>query len=677
MDIPLRDLAARLDQLPERFDDLRELIHKAIRLADSDPEMALTRVRKVLEYVARDAHERLVKEPPGTRPLENLLQRLVKDSHLPPHLAPYTAFIRELGNAGTHRGEGKYQVLDVNIALIQLGAILDWYFEAVRPDAAYPGASSGPSSLPAQTSTQSHEPTGSHARIRPSPDRSGETKETSSPTHPIRGSRGAAPAAADGPPQLPSGHLLPSGEKKTVYAPAERIEQGQGDERPSSPRRGEGALVKASRGESPKEASPLPVSALLPEPPRSRWPLIIAAAAFAFLLLGVIIYVETDKGRIRLVVNDPKAVVKIDGEVVRVEALGEPITLRAGEHALEVTWGDGQFQTRKFVVRRGDDERLRVEYEPARKREIAAVAKRPEVASNPGPARVSTAPTEITAARSIAKEKDPAPPAPPATKPGDRSVGSTAPPGSITNSIGMKLVLIPAGEFLMGSDETDPDAGDDEVAIDAAGKKAKHQVQITRPFYLGANEVTRGQFRRFVDEAGYRNNSEWQKTISEQTDEHPVVNVSWEDAVAFAAWLSRKEGQVYRLPTEAEWEYACRAGTTTRYSSGDDPAGLPAVGNIDGSGTVPVGCYNPNAWGVFDMHGNVWEWCSDGYAADYYKRSLGDDPQGPDGAVARVRRGGSWRGGPRYARSADREWYAPVSRNSDMGFRLARVQSAR
>src|SRR5262249_5278878 len=131
----------------------------------------------------------------------------------------------------------------------------------------------------------------------------------------------------------------------------------------------------------------------------------------------------------------------------------------------------------------------------------------------------------------------------------------------------------------------------------------QHEVRITRPFYLGVTEVTRGQFRLFVDEEGYRTEAEkdgkggygwneekktfeqnprytWQSPGFEQTDEHPVVNVSWNDAQAFVGWLSRKEGETYRLPTEAEWEYACRAGTTTRYSCGDDPEGLVAVGNI-------------------------------------------------------------------------------------------------
>jgi formylglycine-generating enzyme required for sulfatase activity len=320
---------------------------------------------------------------------------------------------------------------------------------------------------------------------------------------------------------------------------------------------------------------------------RSRWPLIVAAAMIGCLLLGLIIYVETDKGRIRIV-PDPM-----------------PVPKRIGPPARE-----------------------------------------------------------------------------------------------ITNSIGMKLVLIPAGEFMMGSDETDPDAEDDEVVVDAAGKKQKHRVRITRPFYLGATEVTRGQFRRFVDDTGYRTEAEkdgkggyglneaagkieqdpnytWQNLGFEQTDEHPVLNVSWNDAVAFCEWLRKKEGVTYRQPTEAEWEYACRAGTTTRYSCGDDPGGLSAVGNFSGRGTVLVRRYNPNAWGLFDMHGNVWEWCSDGYAPDYYRRSPTDDPQGAERAPRRVLRGGGWSSEPRLAQSAIRGRYAPGFRDSGLGFRLAREHSVR
>ncbi len=285
----------------------------------------------------------------------------------------------------------------------------------------------------------------------------------------------------------------------------------------------------------------------------------------------------------------------------------------------------------------------------------------------------------------------------------------------ITNSIGMKLVLIPAGEFTMGSPDTDTDA--------KAQEKPQHRVRITRPFYLGATEVTVGQFRRVVERAGYRTEAEtdgkgglgwdvatgtfhngpqytWRNPGFAQTDEHPVVMVSWNDALAYCKLLSEMEGlklyDGYRLPTEAEWEYACRAGTTSRYQFGDDPEMLPLVGNVpDGSikaeypdfknptiaardgfsNTAPVGQFRPNAFNLYDMHGNVWEWCQDGYDKNYYGQSPGADPAGPLGASARVLRGGAWVSNPLNARSAMRSGTTPGFRNYDLGFRVVRIQS--
>jgi len=297
----------------------------------------------------------------------------------------------------------------------------------------------------------------------------------------------------------------------------------------------------------------------------------------------------------------------------------------------------------------------------------------------------------------------------------------------ITNSIGMKLVLIPSGEFMMGSGES-ADAlaaffnktyGVDILKADYYKvEHPQHRVRITKPFYLDTCDVTRGQFRQFVNDTGYKTDAEkgakpgawgwnpdtkkpefdekysWRNIGFEQTDEHPVVSVSWNDAVAFCEWLSRKEGKTYRLPTEAEWEYACRAGTTTRYSSGDDPETLAKVGNVADAAlkarvpdwkftlkasdgyvyTSPVGSFQPNAFGVYDMHGNVWQWCADWYGKEYYAASPTNDPTGPDSGTARVFRGGSWFFGPGVARSDVRTGGAPSHRDGDSGFRVARTQ---
>ena len=237
----------------------------------------------------------------------------------------------------------------------------------------------------------------------------------------------------------------------------------------------------------------------------------------------------------------------------------------------------------------------------------------------------------------------------------------------ITNSIDMKLVLIPAGEFLMGSPDSDTGAPNDEMP--------RHRVRITRPFYLGVTEVTQGQYRAVTGQSPSK---------FKGSDDLPVVGVSWNDAIAFCDKLSaREKGQLggarYRLPTEAEWEYACRGGSTTRYSFGDDAARLGEFawykGNSDGK-THPVGQKRPNAFGLFDMLGNVLEWCSDGYQGDFYARSPVENPVCPfEGAASRVLRGGSWYDFPRDARSASRGRRAPGDRNDDLGFRAARVQS--
>ena len=264
----------------------------------------------------------------------------------------------------------------------------------------------------------------------------------------------------------------------------------------------------------------------------------------------------------------------------------------------------------------------------------------------------------------------------------------------VVSSQGMKLAYIPAGKFGMGSPRQE------------AGREAQekgHEVELTRAFYLGTHQVTVGQFRKFVDDAKYRTDGErdgkggwgvnekgslekdgrftWSSPGFKQTIDHPVVLVSWNDAQAYCRWLSKKENKTYRLPTEAEWEYACRAGTRTAYSFGDDPQDLVAHGNVgrnkDGFRyTAPVARFKPNRYGLHDMHGNVWEWCSDGYDSKGYEGGRATDPTGPESAEARVHRGGGWSSSPTRCRSAARIGRHPSTyRGSYLGFRIVLEQS--
>ncbi len=247
-------------------------------------------------------------------------------------------------------------------------------------------------------------------------------------------------------------------------------------------------------------------------------------------------------------------------------------------------------------------------------------------------------------------------------------------PKEINNEIGIKLVLIPEGEFTMGSrgpPDPDPDADGDETP--------QHRVQITRPFYLGIHEVTVGQFRKFVDATAHRTDAEgtpggptWRDPGFTQEDDHPVVRVSWNDADAFCKWLSKQEGKTYRLPTEAEWEYACRAGTSTAYSFGDDRAELAEYAWFDQSETHPVGRKKPNAWGLYDVHGNAEEWCADWYDDGYYAASPPQDPAGPESGNSRVVRSMDLFGNRKSTRSAFRFMRAAGQSDRFSGFRVAR-----
>lgn len=243
---------------------------------------------------------------------------------------------------------------------------------------------------------------------------------------------------------------------------------------------------------------------------------------------------------------------------------------------------------------------------------------------------------------------------------------------SLTNTIGMEFLLIPAGSFPMGSSDDDREANRDE--------KPQHRVTISKPFHIGRYEVTQAQWEAVMGANPFtqpRSNGFYHLPGMAERLRKPnnPATVSWNDAQAFIRLLNEKEGHArYRLPTEAEWEYAARADTITPYSFGTDArelSGYAWFGEDFASGsTHAVGQKKPNRWGLYDMHGNVWEWTQDWYGADYYATSPATDPTGPTTGSGHVVRGGSWHATGNGWRSASRRQYPPDYRGISVGFRL-------
>ncbi|MBI5374569.1 MAG: SUMF1/EgtB/PvdO family nonheme iron enzyme [Candidatus Schekmanbacteria bacterium] len=262
---------------------------------------------------------------------------------------------------------------------------------------------------------------------------------------------------------------------------------------------------------------------------------------------------------------------------------------------------------------------------------------------------------------------------------------------------GMKMVLIKGGTFDMG--DTFGNGGEDE--------KPAHTIKVDS-FYLSETEVTVGQYREFAKATGYKTEAEktggvlfwggsvweqkngtyWDNLGFSQSESHPVAGISWNDAVAYVDWLTKKTGKKYRLPTEAEWEYAAReGGKKIKYSWGNsEPDGTNcnyADSNTDFDWsdkkhndrykiTAPVKSYKPNSLGLYEMSGNLWEWCSDWYGRQYYKNSTKDNPKGPLSGKSRVLRGGSWFNKPELIRCIYRGMHRPGIGYSNIGFRVAR-----
>lgn len=237
-------------------------------------------------------------------------------------------------------------------------------------------------------------------------------------------------------------------------------------------------------------------------------------------------------------------------------------------------------------------------------------------------------------------------------------------------SEGPALVVIPAGSFRMG-------------AVNGGGdtdEKPVHQVTFAKPFAIGKLEITFAEFDRFCDATGRekpKDGRRWIPFSNWGRENRPVINVSWDDAVAYTAWLSEQTGKRYRLPSESEWEYAAKAGSEDRYwwgfNIGDKRANCKGCGSLfDNKKTAPVGSFAPNLFGVFDTAGNVWEWCQDRWHESYEGAPAngaaweeGEDPR-------RVERGGSFGTKPRYLRSSARGRGKPVDRYVYLGFRVVR-----
>ena len=261
---------------------------------------------------------------------------------------------------------------------------------------------------------------------------------------------------------------------------------------------------------------------------------------------------------------------------------------------------------------------------------------------------------------------------------------------SLENSIGMKLVPIKAGEFLMGS----------KNEFGRWAHEHQHKVRLSGPFHIGAFEVTQGEYAKVMgsNPSHFSAAGAGKEKVKEfDAGKLPVDSVSWEEAVEFCRKLSelpaeKEAGRVYRLPTEAQWEYACRAGTSTPFHYGEQLSSKMA--NFDGNTpylkreevikgvdpatiagpylkrTVPVGSYEPNAWGLYDMHGNVWEWCSDWFSPVYYRKSPEADPPGPEKGSRKVSRGGGWYYFAAGCRSASRYEREPGRKRNTEGFRV-------
>ncbi|PHR95737.1 MAG: hypothetical protein COA78_29655 [Blastopirellula sp.] len=411
---------------------------------------------------------------------------------------------------------------------------------------------------------------------------------------------------------------------------------------------------------------------------------------FTILFFGIVYYIDTPQGVIRLEINDPSIQVSIQGTNITLLQAdnGKDVKLSLGNQTLVVQRGDLRFSTNQLILKKNDVIRIQVD-----------LLKGNVVVKNDtkviGQKRLNKPAPAIAPFDEIAAKKHP--------QAWADYLGTEV---ETTNSIGMKSRVIPPGKFMMGSSEEEiaklmkeqKEANLDTVYLDQIPLEGpQHLVTLTQPIAFGIHEVTLGQFRKFVESTNYQSDAEkggkggnglidgkwvfspeflWNSDIGfnlEQTDNHPVVNVSWNDAVALCQWLSKEEGVTSRLPTEAEWEFTCRAGSSARFYHGDDQSSLHEYAwyalNSRRSPHL-VGQLRPNAFGLFDMLGNVKEWCHD-QAGSYSKLAIVDPTGAAGGPKVRVR-GGSFHDQTVFNRSAVRGYNSKTYKTFFYGFRIVR-----
>ena len=381
--------------------------------------------------------------------------------------------------------------------------------------------------------------------------------------------------------------------------------------------------ARTQAGKSAKRRLPLP------------WLVGGGVLGLGVLAAAIILFWQTPYGTVRIESDDPNVEIVFDKDGPTIKGADkEPISLRAGEHGILIKRGDFAFEADKFVLKQGQNPQTG---------NGSLMATRPSRAGWQADCvpRHSTTTDRQGDCRCPAFDQE----------------GRTAAKKDFTNSYGMKFVWIPPGNFMMGSPKDEKERRADET---------QHKVTLTKGFYMGVYTVTQEQWQEVMG----KNPSHFkgEKNL-------PVDSVSWNDCQEFIKKLREKDKKPYRLPSEAEWEFACRAGTTTPFHFGETISTDQANynGEIGKNGvfrqkTTPVGSFPANAFGLHDMHGNVWQWCQDWYG-EYPQKDV-VDPQGPEKGQIRVLRGGSWFDFPEICRSACRFWDEPGCRFDRFGLRV-------